>query len=159
MKRQQSEPVNLNLKALVLARALTETLNLSSYQEKILGVLLAAPRPLKVSEINNFCKVPRTKIYGKLKQLEAAGLVILLRRTEGDVERPPIYEYWPDKKRAQWSTLNNIGVLYIAPNLPYLKDLHVTWSTEFYSRKLRIGQLLDILEEQSQEPPIQEAEL
>jgi len=144
--RRKLEPVSINLEAKELAKALTGSLDLTGYERQVLNVLLAAPRPFRAREITYFCEVPRSKVYYTLRRLVDNGLVVEYKRLEDEVDKPPIYEYWPDRKKREWRTTHDVGILFFAPNVPYLKDLYLTWSTEFYSRKLAIGKLLDLLE-------------
>jgi len=136
-------PVNLNLKIKRNAKDLIELLNLSDYEGKVLTVLLASPRPMIASEITNYCKVARTKVYGTLNSLIRKGLVTNITIDEDLIEKPDIWEWWPDHRQKEFKRQYFIGVKLFALNHEYIRDFYYTWTTEIFKKKSRIGKVIE----------------
>ena len=136
-------PVNLNLEIKRNAQDLIELLNLSIYEGKVLTVLLASPRPMIASEITNHCRVPRTKVYSTLNSLIKKGLVSLITIDEDLIEKPDIWEWWPNHRQNEYKRQYFIGVKLFALNHEYIRDYYLTWTTEIFKKKSRIGKVIE----------------
>ncbi|GAI84148.1 unnamed protein product [marine sediment metagenome] len=139
-------PVNLNLEIKRNAKDLIEILNLSVYEGIILTILLASPRPMIASEITNFCKVPRTKVYYTLRNLVRKGPVITITIDEDLIEKPEVWEWWPDYRRNEFLRQYFIGIKIFALNHEYIRDVYYTWTTEIFQKKSRIKKVIEGIE-------------
>ena len=136
-------PVNLNLEIKRNARDLIELLHLSDYEGKVLTVLLASPRPMIASEITNYCKVARTKVYETLRSLIRRGLVTKITIDEDLIEKPDIWEWWPESRKKGFERRNFVGILIFELNHEYIRDFYFTWTTEIFQKKARIGKVIE----------------
>ena len=146
VRRGKLSPLNINLKAKELAITLVEILDLTQYEKDVMRIMLSIDRVIIGSELPNYGTIPRTKAYSILKSLEKRGLVESLTLSMDDIDKPDIYEYWPEKNRTSFQAQRFVGVHFYKINLEYIKDLYYTWSTEYFTRKQKISELLEILD-------------
>lgn len=143
MRYAKLPPLNLDPDIMNMMNDFAAELDLTSYQTGAMKVLVGANRPVMASEISNYSHVPRTKVYGSLKKLVQRGLVVKMVAFEEDIEKPDIWEWWPQSKRDKFLAQNFVGLTFFAVNHEYLRDLYLTWSTKYYRLKVLVGAMVD----------------
>lgn len=95
---------------------------LGEYEGIILFHLIKKGRT-RVRELMIFCTIPRTKIYSSFDRLVEAGLIIIDVKSDEEVGKPDIWEYWTESKQKSWRSKNEVGVQHYTPNLENIKSL------------------------------------
>ena len=126
---------------------LPELLHLSKYETTILSLILAVKRPILVRELYTYTDVPRTKVYGVIKNLMRGGLILanIHSLDEFKDDMPTVYDWWPEHKQASWQLQHLIGVRAYTPNLKYLESALNTKENELKHTLTRIDQVRDYL--------------
>lgn len=80
------------------------------YERKILAVLLYRNAPSGAREISMLTDVPRHKLYHVINRLTETGFVKETTKNISEIEKPELWDYWPESRRRKFLTNNLVGV-------------------------------------------------
>jgi len=141
MRYAKLPPLNINRDTMAVIEKFAHELKLTMYETDVLKVLVAADRPMLASEVSNYSNVPRTKTYGTLKKLVRRGFAVLMVKDEDDMEKPEIWEWWPDTKQNRYLNDHLVGYNIYTVNWEYLKNAFNDW----YARHWELMMLMTLV--------------
>lgn len=94
---------------------------LSGGELSVLSYLIYRGEALTAAELALNTTVFRTKVYGIMNKLIANSLIEEVVQSVDGIERPEIWEWWPESRRSRWLTAQNLHLVKWIPRVDIIR--------------------------------------